>query len=194
MRPVKLHQDTPPDVRARDSRGGRSPGSRFIASDCLPRDNVSPVAITVGGSPLTVAGAAAALCKACTHTAFPFDPLREPPRPSCRSITTASSHSSHQFAIVHSLWRKSHSVNNPNHRPGQGPARHCGGGNHPRQTGRARLQVHDPDGRARQARPDERDARSARPLRCGHERGGAVHRRASPVIRCQSDHAWCATP
>jgi hypothetical protein len=53
---------------------GRSPGSRVLALDHLPRTFAGSSGLTVANSPFTVAGAAAAF------TAFPFDPLREPLR------------------------------------------------------------------------------------------------------------------
>ena len=55
-------------------------GLRITASDHLPRNMNVPSGNVVGGFPPTVAGAAAALCRRA-RTAFPFDPLREPPPP-----------------------------------------------------------------------------------------------------------------
>ena len=49
-----------------------------FAADRLPGNMRAPSGTLVAASPLTVAGAAAALC-ASARTAFPFDPLREPP-------------------------------------------------------------------------------------------------------------------
>src|SRR5262245_63949307 len=49
-----------------------------FAADRLPGTGRAPRVMLVAASPLTVAGAAAALC-ASARTAFPFDPLREPP-------------------------------------------------------------------------------------------------------------------
>jgi hypothetical protein len=72
------------------SCGGRSPGSRVIAVDHLPRSTQAPSGNEVAGSPLTVAGAAAALCSSA-RTAFPFDPLAgNHRRSSCRVATAAS--------------------------------------------------------------------------------------------------------
>jgi hypothetical protein len=72
---------TPRPTRSRVTvAGGRSPGSRVAVSGRLPR-SIAPSGTMAGHSPLTVAGAAAALCAslARARTAFPFDPLREPP-------------------------------------------------------------------------------------------------------------------
>ena len=74
-----FHIRTPRPMRSRvTAASGRSPGSRVLAFDHLPRRPESSSGFTVEGSPLTVAGAAAALLK--PRTAFPFDPLREPLR------------------------------------------------------------------------------------------------------------------
>ena len=72
---------TPRPTRSRVTvAGGRSPGSQVAVSGRLPR-SVAPSGTMAGHSPLTVPGAAAALCASpsCARTAFPFDPLREPP-------------------------------------------------------------------------------------------------------------------
>src|SRR5947209_19974036 len=53
------HRITPPDAPAHDHGDGRSPGSRVLAWRRLPGE--VPVASVTQGSPLTVAGAAAAL-------------------------------------------------------------------------------------------------------------------------------------
>src|SRR5882757_5338888 len=53
---------TPRPMRSRvTAAGGRSPGSRVAALDRLPRHLSAPSGISVASSPLTVAGAAAAL-------------------------------------------------------------------------------------------------------------------------------------
>ena len=82
---------TPRLLRPRvTSCGGRSPGSRVIAVDHLPRSTQAPSGNEVVGSPLTVAGAAAALCWSA-RTAFPFDPLAgNHRRSSCRVAVVAS--------------------------------------------------------------------------------------------------------
>src|SRR6185437_16918437 len=68
------HQDTPPDAFARD-RGVWQVSWLAGPSPRPPsRNDQRSSGNTVGRSPLTVAGAAAAC------TAFPFDPLREPRR------------------------------------------------------------------------------------------------------------------
>src|SRR5262249_5328434 len=76
---ARLRQGTPPDALARDHCRWQM---SWLAGRCLrtafPGATRFPVARLAEGSPLTVAGAAAALC-ANTRTAFPFDPLREPP-------------------------------------------------------------------------------------------------------------------
>jgi hypothetical protein len=72
---------TPRPTRSRVTvAGGRSPGSRVAVSGRLPR-SVAPSGSMAEHSPLTVAGAAAALCASPSRarTAFPFDPLQEPP-------------------------------------------------------------------------------------------------------------------
>jgi hypothetical protein len=72
---------TPRPTRSRVTvAGGRSPGSRVAVSGRLPR-SIAPSGTMAGHSPLTVAGAAAALWASLSRarTAFPFDPLREPP-------------------------------------------------------------------------------------------------------------------
>jgi hypothetical protein len=85
------HIRTPRLLRPRvTSCGGRSPGSRVIAVDHLPRSTQAPSGNEVVGSPLTVAGAAAALCWSA-RTAFPFDPLAgNHRRSSCRVAAVAS--------------------------------------------------------------------------------------------------------
>jgi hypothetical protein len=55
---------------------GRSPGSRVSAGRRLPGISSNPSGVMAHGSPLTVAGAAAALDY--SFTAFPFDPRKEP--------------------------------------------------------------------------------------------------------------------
>lgn len=58
---------------------GRSPGSRVSAGRRLPGISRSSSGVMAHGSPLTVAGSAAAL--GCPFTAFPFDPRKEPSNP-----------------------------------------------------------------------------------------------------------------
>src|SRR5260221_12372065 len=57
---------------------GRSPGSRVVTVRRLPRTEISQWHMTKD-SPLTIAGAAAALGK-FTRTAFPFGPQTRNPR------------------------------------------------------------------------------------------------------------------
>src|SRR5215469_9962629 len=73
---------TPRPTRSRVTvAGGRSPGSRVVVFRPPSQECQSlSVAKSARDSPLTVAGAAAALCASRgARTAFPFDPLREPP-------------------------------------------------------------------------------------------------------------------
>src|SRR3954463_10717335 len=104
---------TPRLLRPRVTSGGRSPGSRVIAADHLPENKCRSQwlfwsearRLQLRGQPRHCASA---------RTAFPFDPLREPPRSSCRGRMIASTPVTEATAGLSLLWSIGHSRVRPN--------------------------------------------------------------------------------
>jgi hypothetical protein len=67
VRPVRPHQDTPPAAPARDSCGGRSPGSRVTAVDHLPRNTQSSQWHLGRGLAAYSCGGSRGIVLECTH-------------------------------------------------------------------------------------------------------------------------------
>ena len=87
--PVRQHQDTPPAAPARDSCGGRSPGSRVLAADHLPKNTRSQWHLWSEARRLQLRGQP----RRCAQAHAPRSlliPCGNHRRPSCRVRTIAS--------------------------------------------------------------------------------------------------------
>src|SRR3954468_9091241 len=114
VRPVRQHQDTPPAAPARDFpvagllAHGSSPPTTFPRTRAVLSGSFGRrlAAYSCGGSRGIVQA----------RTAFPFDPLREPPRSSCRGRMIPSTPVTEATARLSLLWSIGHSRVRPNAR------------------------------------------------------------------------------
>jgi len=75
-----VHVRTPRPTRSRVTvAGGRCPGSRIAASGRLPRSKQTPSGTFDRRLSAYSCGGSRGIVRSRTRTAFPFDPLREPP-------------------------------------------------------------------------------------------------------------------